>query len=223
MLGAMLALVLQWPVSEPCPDDQPHVQRVSLGVGTQKVLSVPTTARVRVMTPGVVEAMMLGPGQLLVNGRDQGSTRVTVEEDGGVRAFAVTVAVESGCFLGFNDLATSFPCGSTLEVRTAGDRVFLDGEASSVDEWRAALAVSKAFPHLVVRGHLKTEVIEREFRLARAALEGAGFARVRWVRAGNTAFLKGEVDEEALVKVRALEAEWRPRLELVLASPPAPP
>lgn len=218
MLAALVALLLQWPVSGPCQDTDGGVPILHLGVGTQKVLSVREATSLRAFHSGVVDLKVLGKTQVLVIGAGYGNTRITIENDAGVQRWDVEVR-RGGCDLHVSDLAKLFPCGSTLEERGVDDRVFLEGEASSAREWEVAMTVAKQHRYIVLTGHLDPQVIEQEFLEAGAALRAAGLLHARWVVTGDAVSLEGELSENAGPKLRALEAVWRPRLELVLSHP----
>jgi pilus assembly protein CpaC len=215
MLAVLVALLLQGPVSQPCP----ATDVIRLGMGTQKLLAVSSPSALRSSNPGIVDLKQISPNQLLLIGASQGTTTLSFEQDGGVRSYRVQVEKLEGCGLGIVELANAFPCGSTLQLRMLGDRIYLDGEASSFEEWRAAFTVVDKYPSVVVLGRIKPEVVDREFVEAEAALRGVGLSRVHWVRAGNSVLLEGELPEEDRPRLRAVEAEWRPRLELLLSRP----
>jgi pilus assembly protein CpaC len=168
-----------------------------------------------------VDLKTLGKSQLLIIGASEGSTTVWLDEDAGVRTLHVNVRKGEGCSI--NGLAKLFPCGSTLEMKMVGDRIYLDGEASSFEEWSAAFAVVKEYPGVVVLGHLKPDVVEHTFVEADAALMRAGLGRLRWARAGESVHLAGERAVDDAAKIAALETQWRPTLEMVLSRPPVRP
>ena len=219
MLLPLVTMVLAWPVARPCRPTDGGMPVVYLGVGTQKVVHVDSPTTVRTTRSGVVDVRVVSPTLLLIIGAGKGRTQVRVEEDGGVRGWSVEVATGDDCDLCINELAKIFPCGSTLEMRMVGERIFLEGEASSVEEWRRTFVVVQQFANVVVLGHPKPEVVELAFREADAALSGAGFSQTRWVRAGEAVLLEGSVAEEDLPKLRALEADWRPKLEALVTRP----
>ena len=215
MLAVLVALLLQGPVSPPCP----ATDVIRIGMGTQKVLKVSSPSVLRSSNPGIVELKLINSDQLLLAGVAQGTTTLSFEQNGGVRSYRVQVEKLEGCGLGIVELENAFPCGSTLQLRMLGDRIYLDGEASSFEEWRAAFTVVEKYPSVVVLGRLKAEVVDRAFVEAEAALRGVGLSRVHWVRAGNSVLLEGEIPEDNRPRLRAVEAEWRPKLELLLARP----
>jgi pilus assembly protein CpaC len=210
VLAFVVALLSQMPVAKPCPDPD----AIQLGVGTQKLLAVDPALAMRSSNPEVVRLQVIGK-QLVVIGAGEGSATVWIERDGGLRGVRVDVVVARQRI----ELPIPFPCGSTLKVKLLGDRMFIDGEANSVEEWRVLLAVAEQYPAVVVLGRLKPEVVDRAFAEARAALERAGLGRARWVRAGNAVLLEGELAEGESARLAAVEAEWRPKLELVLRRP----
>jgi hypothetical protein len=214
MLALVVALLAQMPVAKPCPDPDGF----QLGVGTQKILGVDPSSVVRSSNPEVVQLRVFERKQLVVIGASEGTATVWIEgADGGVRSFRVDVLIADGC-TGRHRIEPPlpFPCGSTLQVRILGGRMFIEGEASSVEEWRVLLAITLQYPSVAVRGRLKPEVVERTFAEAGAALERAGLGRMRWVYARNVLRLEGECAEGDGDTLAALEAEWRPKLELVL-------
>lgn len=212
MLAALLSLVLTGPVGEVCPP-APGVVRVSLLLGTFKVL--PLEGSLRLAPEGVVEVTRLGPKEVQVKSVSVGVATLWVDEVADRPPRTLSIVVRSGADPLLPELRKAFPCGSTLELKLVGDRIFLDGEASSVEEWRAAFEAVRRFPRLVVLGHLKPELIDAQFRAANAALLGARLRGVQWVRAGQQVLLEGAVEADQQPVLAALDAEWRPRLELV--------
>ncbi len=191
---------------------------LNMGLNTQRTLKIDTSGTVRFSNPTVATLSVVEPGVVLVTGIGEGRGEVVQTLDGGVRRWPVRVRkVDLGHRL--VDLSEFFPCGSTLEVRVIGNRVYLDGEASSLDEWRAAVAVTDKWPSVVVLGHLKKDVVELVFAEAQLALKDAGLLRARWVRAGEVALLEGSTEEHQVEKLRALADDWRPKLTLALTKP----
>jgi pilus assembly protein CpaC len=214
LLATLLSLVLTGPVGEVCPPG-PGVERVWLSLGAQKVL--PVQGSVRLAPAGVVEVTRLSETQVQLSSVREGVTTLWVEDHGQTRTLSVVVWRPR--YEPLSELKKGFPCGSTLDLRLVGERLFLDGEASSVAEWRAAFEALRQFPELVVLGHLAPALIEQEFRAANAALLGARLRGVQWVRAGEQVLLEGAVEEDQRPALAVLETEWRPRLELVLRKP----
>ncbi len=214
MIGALFTLVLAIPVAKPCPA-APNEERVTLSTGSSHRLIAYGT--LRLSPPGIAKAERLDAREVDLIGLQAGTATLQIDTPGRpLRTVTIVVEKYVGCALVVSDLTHLFPCGSTLELRQRGDQVVLEGEASSVAEWRAAMDALEKHPGVVMAGHLKPTVIEQEFLAATAALAGAGVGRAHWTRAGDTALLEGEVPEERRPELLALEREWRPRLELVL-------
>ena len=184
------------PVGKVCPPPDGGVQEIRLGVGTQKVLTVKgPVSEVRVINPEVVDVEVLGTQQLLLIGAGEGLARLEFRDHGELRRYGVRGRLAQLCGLRIAELDALFPCDSTLELRMIGDRVYLDGEASSAAEWDAALLVAERYPTVTVLGRVKAEVIAALFREANVALGREGFPRARFVRAGDAVLLEGEVPE----------------------------
>ena len=217
MLSIAVVLTLTaWPVElgGPCPAVDGGVAPLRLAVGTQRVLHGYTTAAVK--HPDIAEAKWLRRGELLIIGAGYGNTELVLGTDGGVQH--LPVHVRSGAIVcGIFEFKKRFPCGSTLQLEQSDDgtRFRLIGVASSSEEWRVAHELVTSRKDVVLEGTLRPDVIEQEFREAQAALERAGFTRLKWARSAEQVQLVGVVMEDDRPKLAAIETFWRPRLELV--------
>jgi len=223
VLFALLALVLESTVTGPCPEQEGVPPTIRLGLNSQRVLKLPGVVSWRFTNPGVLELKPLNATEWLVVGAAAGSGELQLsrEGDAGVVTYRVDVVKMDACGMRIVELEKIFPCGATLELRMLGDRLFLDGEAGSLEEWSATRLTLQKYPSIVVLGRLKPAVIERAFRDANAALAAAGFPKAHFERVGDTVFLEGEVPEGDQRRLEAASAEWKKKLEGALWKPAA--
>ena len=58
---------------------------INLGVGTQKVITVPGTTRIALGDPNVAEVKAIGGNQILISGTSEGNTTLLVWKSSGQR------------------------------------------------------------------------------------------------------------------------------------------
>lgn len=94
----LLALALARPVARPCPDVPSGAARIILGVGTQKVVTVPklrATVRTRASEEGL-DAKWIGADQVLLIGAKRGRFEISLFGADGERRFVVDVSASRG-------------------------------------------------------------------------------------------------------------------------------
>lgn len=223
LLSQVIAVLLAHPLSEPCPATVGSTPRISMWVGSPKVISVADDATFKLSPPEPVDIKLIkkpGPGRgaaLLLVGVKEGDAVLTVESDGGVSRWNVNVeAADIDAELG---IKTLFPCGTTMRWKFVKERVQLFGTASSLDEWMAVARAQREVPTLIVSGSLDPAVIAWTIGEANVALTREGLTGLHFVRDGDAVLLEGEVPdgrEKAFAKV---EAEWREKLTAAFWKP----
>ena len=102
---------------------------ISLGVGTQKVITVPGIARVAVGDAAVADVKTIGNNQLLIIGSSEGKTTLLIWKNSGQRiSYLLSVRKQDP-----NEVITEIKklLGEIegVNVRMVGDRIYLDGQA----------------------------------------------------------------------------------------------
>ncbi|MGZ3460541.1 MAG: type II and III secretion system protein family protein [Archangium sp.] len=169
---------------------------LNLGVGTQKVLSVPGTTRIAVGDPSIIDVKAIGNDQVLLIGSAEGKTTLLVWRSSGQRlSYLVTVRKQDP-----NEIITELKklLGEIegVSVRMVGDRIYLDGQAyTSADAERIDQVVS-LYPN--VKSFVKVAPNAKKLvaQNLTAAFQKAGLRDVQVNVVGSTLFLEGSVESQ---------------------------
>lgn len=203
----MLSVVMSVTVAPECPE--PNM--VQLGVGVQKLIHVKPGSIAHSTRSDVVTAKPVDGDMVLVVGVSIGRAEVIVQLGDSVLKYPVRVkAIDLGHRL--VELAEFFPCGSTLELKIHKKTIELAGEASSLEEWQAAIDAVEKWPTLIVTGKLKKSVIDQTFRDANKAFFDAGHPKARLLHVDEGIQILGGVPRDLLVI-------WEPKVSLALSRP----
>ncbi|HSH76396.1 MAG TPA: pilus assembly protein N-terminal domain-containing protein [Longimicrobiales bacterium] len=151
---------------------------VTLARGTSAVLVSPLEFdRISIADPEVAEAVVVSPNEVLINGRNLGSTTFVVWDTAGSRRiYGVEVTADAGAVE--RHLATLFP-DEDVEVTARGNTLILSGRVSSAFVARRALELAEG-SGAVVLDNLQTPApsqIQLHVRFAevsRSALSSLG-------------------------------------------------
>lgn len=122
---------------------------VSLAIGTSAVLVNPVGFdRVSMADPEVAEAVVVSPTEVLINGRNLGTTTFVVwDATGARRIYGVEVTVDAGAVERY--LTTLFP-DENIEVTARGNTLILSGRVSSAFVARRALELAEGSGALLI-------------------------------------------------------------------------
>lgn len=213
----MLPLILTVALGTgPCPP-KPGEVRIHLGVGTQKVVTVPGLRGTLDGEPrGIAEVKWLGQNQLLIIGAGAGRATLTTFGAEGRKELTVDVSsYDRAC--GIFEIDKFIPCDSQLKVRMVGDRIYLEGNLDTLEDWKAVRKL-KTYNNVVSFVKLAPRFVDRAVHDANLALLKAGFERTRVVVAGTRAILEGDVPEGNESRARALATPWMEWIESLLSA-----
>lgn len=193
MHGAIVAVVLAQLWHRDCPPP-PGEQGIFLGVGTQKVLNFKGLKATLMRREVPFELKDLGHDQLLIIGDHAGHATLTVFDGEGRHDFEVRVRVGSLDTI-ITNVGQYSPCGVTTTARMVGARYFIEGEASSLEEWAGIRKLVAAQPNVTVLAHLAPKLVEQEIWGANHALWRAGFPDAHFERVGNEILVEGQYPE----------------------------
>ena len=145
-LGAML--VFSSPASGQVFITEPEGS-VTLARGTSAVLVSPVDLnRVSIADPEVAEAVVMSPTEVLINGRNLGTTTFVVWDTAGVRRiYGVEVTADAGALE--RHLTTLYP-DEDVEVAARGNTLILSGRVSSAFVARRALELAEGSGAVVI-------------------------------------------------------------------------
>jgi pilus assembly protein CpaC len=169
---------------------------ISLGVGTQKVLTVPGIQRVAIGDPAVAELRTIGNSQLLLIGQAEGKTTLLVWKTSGQRlSYLVTVRKQDPNEV-ISEIKKLLGEIEGVNVRMVGDRIYLDGQAYTqadadrIDQVVGLYANVKSF--VKIAPNAKKLVAQN----LNAAFQKAGLKNVQANVVGSTIFLEGSVESQ---------------------------
>lgn len=169
---------------------------ISLGVGTQKVISVPGMVRVAVGAGDIAEVKPLPNGQILITGVSEGRTSLLVWKSGGARLqYSVAVRRQDPNEISaeLNKLLGGIE-GVTL--RLVGDRVYLEGQAYTTADADRIEQVASLYPNVKSFVKIAPNAKKLVAQNLNAAFQKAGLKNVSATVIGATIFLEGSVESE---------------------------
>lgn len=169
---------------------------LALGVGTQKVLTLPGIQRVAVGDPSVADVKTIGNNQLLIIGSSEGKTTLLVWKTGGQRvSYLVSVRKQDPNEI-ISEIKKLLGEIEGVNVRMVGDRIYLDGQAyTQADADRIEQVVglySNVKSFVKIAPNAKKLVAQN----LNAAFQKAGLKNVQANVVGSTIFLEGSVESQ---------------------------
>lgn len=171
---------------------------VELAPGVQKVLDFPSIRRIAVANPDVADVKVVGKTQLLVIARQRGRTALTVWTDKQQLQQTIVVDLPRADEVARELKAFGF---SSLQVRTIGDQVVVDGQVESFQDLKTLRQVvgDRSYVKLLVR--VDAQVIQATLAVTaeqiNAALQRNGIPSAKAVVVGRRILLEGSVSDEA--------------------------
>jgi pilus assembly protein CpaC len=174
---------------------------ISLGVGQQKVIQVSNVARVAIGEPDVADVKQVGGGnELLVTGVGEGRTSLLVWQTNDRRISYVIVVRKQDPREVVSEVRALLGDREGIQIRVVGDRVYLDGETITTDDYERVQQVTTLYPSVksFVRpsGNAKRLAAESLNR----AFQKNGLKGVQANVVGSTLFLEGWVESPEDIK-----------------------
>jgi pilus assembly protein CpaC len=170
---------------------------ISLGVGQQKVIQVSNVQRVAIGEPDVADVKQVGGGnELLVTGVAEGRTSLLVWRNGDSRLSYLIVVRKQDPKEVVSEVRALLGDREGIQIRVVGDRVYLDGETITSDDYDRVQQVTNLYPSVksFVRPSgnakkLSADVLNRAYQ--KNNLKGVTAYVV-----GSTIFLEGWVESQ---------------------------
>ncbi|MBJ6765202.1 secretin [Corallococcus sp. H22C18031201] len=189
-LGALVALVASAPALAQ------EGSTVSLGVGTQKVVSIPGLSRVALGDPSVADVSTLGTSQLLITGKQEGKTTLLVWKTSGQRvSYNVTVRKQDPNEV-ISEIKRLLGEIEGVSVRMVGDRIYLDGQAYTTQDADRIEQVVSLYPNVKSFVKIAPNAKKLVAQNLNAAFQKAGLRNVQANVVGATIFLEGSVESQ---------------------------
>src|ERR1700694_5919688 len=168
---------------------------ISLGVGQQKVIQVGNWHGVAIGEPDVADVKQVGGGnELLVTGVGEGRTSLLVWRHNDTRLSYVIVVRKQDHREVVSEVRALLGDREGIQIRVVGDRVYLDGETITTDDYERVQQITQLYPS--VKSFVRPSGNAK--KLAAEALNKAyqknGLKGVQANVIGSTLFLEGWVD-----------------------------
>src|SRR5256885_455329 len=176
---------------------QPEGSVITLGVGQQKIFQPGNVSRVAIGEPEIADVKQVGNGsELLLTGVGEGRTSLLIWRHGGARlSYTVVVRRQDPKEL-VSEIRALLGDREGIQARVIGDRVFLDGETLTADDYDRVGQILQLYPS--VKSFVRPGVNAR--RLAadalNKALQRSGLRGVTASLVGGTVVLEGSVESK---------------------------
>jgi pilus assembly protein CpaC len=169
---------------------------VSLGVGSQKVLTIPGLSRVALGDPSIAEVKTLGSGQLLITGQAEGKTTLLVWKTSGQRVSYLVAVRKQDPNEVISEIKRLLGEIEGVSVRMVGDRIYLDGQAYTTQDADRINEVVSLYPNVKSFVKIAPNAKKLVAQNLNAAFQKAGLKNVQANVVGATIFLEGSVESQ---------------------------
>ncbi len=169
---------------------------ISLGVGTQRVLTIPGIQRVAVGDPAIADVKTIGNNQLLVIGSSEGKTTLLIWKGSGQRInYLVSVRKQDPNEV-IGEIKKLLGEIEGVTVRMVGDRIYLDGQAYTQADADRIDQVVGLYPNVKSFVKIAPNAKKLVAQNLNAAFQKAGLKNVQANVVGSTIFLEGSVESQ---------------------------
>lgn len=169
---------------------------IALGVGTQKVVTIPGITRIALGDPGIAEVKTIGNNQVLIIGQSEGKTTLLIWKSSGQRiSYLIAVRRQDP-----NEIIAEIKklLGEIegVSVRMVGDRIYLDGQAYTTQDADRIDQVVSLYPNVKSFVKIAPNAKKLVAQNLNAAFQKAGLRNVQANVVGSTIFLEGSVESQ---------------------------
>jgi pilus assembly protein CpaC len=169
---------------------------ITLGVGAQKVITVPGTTRIALGDPSIAEVKIIGNNQILIIGQAEGKTTLLIWKSSGQRVSYLVVVRKQDPNEIISEIKKLLGEIEGVSVRMVGDRIYLDGQAYTTSDAERIDQVVSLYPN--VKSFVKVAPNAKKLvaQSLTAAFQKAGLRNVQVNVVGSTIFLEGSVESQ---------------------------
>ncbi len=169
---------------------------ISLGVGTQKVITVAGIQRIAVGDSAISDVKTLGNNQVLIIGVAEGKTTLLIWKASGQRiSYLVSVRKQDPNEV-ISELKKLLGEIEGVTVRMVGDRIYLDGQAYTQADADRVDQVVSLYPNVKSFVKIAPNAKKLVAQNLNAAFQKAGLKNVQANVVGSTIFLEGSVESQ---------------------------
>ncbi|SEU37201.1 type II and III secretion system protein family protein [Stigmatella erecta] len=191
-LGALLILVLGGTALAQERDGS----TIALGVGTQRVISVPGLSRIALGDPNVAEVKTISNNQILIIGQSEGKTTLIIWKGSGQRVTYLIAVRRQDPNEIISEIKKLLGEIEGVSVRMVGDRIYLDGQAYTTQDADRIEQVVSLYPNVKSFVKIAPNAKKLVAQNLNAAYQKAGLRNVQANVVGATIFLEGSVESQ---------------------------
>jgi pilus assembly protein CpaC len=169
---------------------------LQLGVGETRTLSVSNIKRVVIGDDSVAKVKVVGSGQVLVTGNGEGRTSLLLFRESGSRVSYTVVVRRISPNEVVNELRRLLGDREGLVIKVVGDRVFLDGQAYTTEDFERVQQVAEIYPNVKNLVKVAPNAKKLSANTLNSALQKAGLRQASASVVGTTVFLEGSVESQ---------------------------
>jgi len=190
-------LVISWVLGVTVLAQSPGESTINMGIGTQRVLTIPGAIRVAAGSPEVLEVKVVPPNQLLLTAQGEGRTTLTVWKNNGQRLVYSVIVRKADLPSLVVDVKKLLGDIEGIRIHITGDYVYIDGQAYTQADADRIEQVTELYPNNVKN---LVKISPNAKRLVAqnldATFQKAGLKNIRPNVVGSTVFLEGSVESQ---------------------------
>jgi len=207
-------------------DDSHTLPAFTLGVGSQKVISVAHLTRTAVSKPDVADVKVVNGQQVLVVGLNEGESILEVQREGGAPLrYRVEVnkgwdGVDMVC-----EICRVLPrYGPGPHIKMVGDKLFIGGPIDTIEQTSEVEAALRGYPNVFLIDHPTDQRLTEQAALVNRRLSELGVTSVRAVRTGAKLWIEGTPKDpsDTAIAQGLIEALFDPFARLMPDARPVP-
>jgi pilus assembly protein CpaC len=169
---------------------------IALGVGTQKVVTIPGITRIALGDPSIAEVKTIGNNQVLIIGQNEGKTTLLIWKSSGQRvSYLIAVRRQDPNEI-ISEIKKLLGEIEGVSVRMVGDRIYLDGQAYTTQDADRIDQVVSLYPNVKSFVKIAPNAKKLVAQNLNAAFQKAGLRNVQANVVGSTIFLEGSVESQ---------------------------
>ncbi|WP_224362028.1 type II and III secretion system protein family protein [Hyalangium versicolor] len=169
---------------------------LALGVGTQKVITIPGITKIALGDASIAEVKNLSNNQILITGQAEGKTTLLVWKSSGQRvSYLIAVRRQDPSEI-ITEIKKLLGEIEGVSVRMVGDRIYLDGQAYTTQDADRIDQVVALYPSVKSFVKIAPNAKKLVAQNLNAAFQKAGLRNVQANVVGSTIFLEGSVESQ---------------------------
>jgi len=180
-----------------CAAAEPSDMPVRVSPGMQEVLKVPGLTRAALADPTVADVTVTGPGELLILGKKQGKTSLTLwTKANKARPTTRMIYVDDGKFAELSALVKE-KVDPTLKTEVFGGSLVIDGQLDTVEDHQRLRALVADYPNVKLLVKLSPSAMNIVAGRINGELRRQGISGAQAKVMGGRLVLEGSVQDEA--------------------------